>query len=161
MNKPDLGRMWETFILVESKDWFAIQRGIRKQIATLFPRLLESNEIDWYQFLIHDRNSGGIPIPPTDTRLYYHIRYCPTSGAPLKLPDYCQMTRTIVEPLTTIAGIDDSALVGTIEDAWWIIGEQSQFIIDLFNIYKAGDIPIQQVAQFLHFFRNMTQTPIG
>jgi hypothetical protein len=47
-------------------------------------------------------------------------------------------------------------------EAWRIIGEQSECILDLISIHKLGGPNPGQVAQFLHHFHNMTQLfPFG
>ncbi|MDH5690662.1 MAG: hypothetical protein OEY81_04475 [Candidatus Bathyarchaeota archaeon] len=48
-----------------------------------------------------------------------------------------------------------------IEEAWRIIGEQSEWLLGMLDIYKEElDIPPQQIKQFFHYYFNMTQVPI-
>jgi len=73
------------------------------------------------------------------------------------------MTRKIKrETLEKIVGIDDSLLEKSqIEKAWWIIGETSVWILNMLNLHAIDKkITPQQVAQFLHYFRNALQIPI-
>ena len=69
------------------------------------------------------------------------------------------MTRKVkVGLVENIAGINKSLLKNEeIEEAWRIIGEQSEWIINLVNIHKEdiGWVPITQFVQFMHFFMNM------
>jgi len=44
-----------------------------------------------------------------------------------------------------------------IEEAWRIMGEQSEWLLNMLNNHKVDvEIPIGQVEQFLHFYSNMT-----
>jgi len=61
--------------------------------------------------------------------------------------------------IESITGIDKSLLKEErIEEAWRVIGEQSEWAIDLLNTYKEDvQIPLSQIMQFLHYFFNMMQ----
>ena len=75
------------------------------------------------------------------------------------LPAYCVMTRKIKRELVeVIAGIDRSILRNEqIEEAWRIIGLISEWVLDMLNIHKRDiQIPPKQIAQFLHFYSNIT-----
>jgi len=57
----------------------------------------------------------------------------------------------------------DTSLFETeeIEEAWRILGEQSEWLLDMLNIFKKDvDIPLRYVGQFLHYYSNMTQLTI-
>jgi hypothetical protein len=74
------------------------------------------------------------------------------------------MTRKIERNrVELISGIDKALLKNEkIEEAWRIIGEQSEWLLEMLNIHKGEvGIPLQHVAQFLHFFANMTQLQVG
>ena len=74
------------------------------------------------------------------------------------------MTRKIRrKSIESIAGIDKSLLKNEeIEEAWRMIGKQSEWFLEMLNIHKEDvDIPPQQIAQFLHFYVNMTQLQAG
>ena len=50
---------------------------------------------------------------------------------------------------------------GEIEEAWRIIGEQSEWFLSMLNIFKKDvKIPILYVGQFLHYFANASQLQI-
>jgi len=69
------------------------------------------------------------------------------------------MTRKIKRELVeVIAGIDRSILRNEqIEEAWRIIGLISEWVLDMLNIHKRDiQIPPKQIAQFLHFYSNIT-----
>lgn len=166
MQKPNLDEMWETFIKIPSEDarvnLSAIYNMIRFKVYPIISGLMDNGTIYWYHFLIHDRHSG-VPTSEDDNSPYFHIRFAvkkdvETNELPNSLPNYCVMTRKR-RRIETISGIDKSLLKNQeIEEAWRIIGEQSEWLINMLNIYKEEiDIPPQQVAQFLHYYSNMAQ----
>ncbi|MFW9853840.1 MAG: hypothetical protein ACFFFG_02200 [Candidatus Thorarchaeota archaeon] len=45
--------------------------------------------------------------------------------------------------------------------AWKIIGEASEWVLSILNVYEDDhNIPRHQIAQVLHFFPNLLQMPI-
>jgi len=58
-----------------------------------------------------------------------------------------------------ILGIDTSLLKkGQIEEAWRIIGEQSEWVLNMLDIYReAVEVPLEQITQYLHYYFNMLQ----
>ena len=45
-----------------------------------------------------------------------------------------------------------------IEEIWRIIGEQSELVLKVFDIYKDDVvIPIEEIVSFLHYSHNMVQ----
>ena len=61
--------------------------------------------------------------------------------------------------MSSISGIDKFLLKNEdVGEAWRIIGEQSEWFLNLVNIFKEGaDIPPEEIIQFLHYFFNMAQ----
>ena len=170
MQKPNLNRMWETFIKIPTEDnrtkLSLLYNNIRSKIYPMISRLKDNDIINWYCFLIHDRNSG-VPTSEDDDNAYFHIRFALRRSADTQellssLPNYCVMTRHIERKLESIAGINKSIIKSEeIEKAHRIIGEQSEWLLEMLNIHKEDvDIPPQQIAQFLHYYFNMTQLPI-
>jgi len=156
MQRPDLDRMWETFVRVSPGE--NPIGTIRSKIHPLISRLKNEGIIGWYHFLVHDRRSG-VPTSEDDASLYFHLRFEFGGADPSKvLPDYCVMTRKTGR-IESITGIDKSLLKEErIEEAWRVIGEQSEWAIDLLNTYKEDvQIPLSQIMQFLHYFFNMMQ----
>jgi hypothetical protein len=158
--------MWETFIRIPRAD---IASGIhietiRKRLAPMIDRLVNSRIIDWYCFLIHDKTSG-VPTNPNDEDAYFHVRLgLQTDSTPdmllTSLPDYCTMTRPIEAAwVANILGIDKTLLKNeNIAEAWKIIGEQSEWLLKMLNSHKKeANIFPTQMAQFLHYLSNMTQ----
>ena len=171
MEKPNLDRMWETFIKISSK---RTPQGNEIILTVLYDLIrfkispLTSNLI-WYHFLIHNKESG-VPTSEDDDNAYLHIRFEPKNPDDFlnSLPDYCVMTRKVnrkwVEQISIGKGItfDTSRLKHEkIEEVWRIIGEQSEWFINMLNISKEDvEISILHVNQFLHYFSNMAQMPI-
>jgi len=162
--------MWDTFVRLS---WEDIPLGkhiekLRHDLSPLISRLKDYGIIDWYCFLIHDRASG-VPTTNDDANPYFHIRFALREGVDPEtllssLPKYCVMTRQIKrEWVDSILGIDKTLLKnGEIEEAWRIIGEQSEWLLNMLNIYgEDTEMPLQQIAQFLHFYANMTQLQVS
>ena len=169
MEKPNLNRIWETFMKMS---WEDIHLGrhtniIRFKIHPMISWLKDNEMINWYCFLIHDKKSG-VPTAENDNNPYFHVRFAlekdvDPDGFLVSLPNYCVMTRKVSrERVESIMGLSKALLENEkIEEAWRIIGEQSEWLLNMLNIYKEDvDIPIQQIAQFLHFYANMTQLQV-
>jgi hypothetical protein len=170
MEKPDLDKMWETFIKLS---WDDILYGrhidiIRKKVQPLISNLKNEGLIRWYSFLIHDRRSG-VPTTEDDNNPYFHLRFESEEVNPKDfLPNYCVLTRKIeracLENIFMGGGVkfDVSLLKNeSIEDVWRIIGEQSEWLLFILSIFKDDvNIPLSYVGQFLHYFSNMTQLRI-
>jgi len=170
MQKPDLNKMWETFIKIGLEVHYDnLYDMIRFKIHPMISDLRRKRITDWYCFLIHDRTSG-VPTTEDDKNAYWHIRF--TVGKDINpkefLPNYCDMTRKVkrewVEDISISQTevMDKSLFVnGKIEEAWRIIGEQSEWLLTLLNMYKKdAKITPRQIAPFLHYFANMTQLEV-
>ena len=73
------------------------------------------------------------------------------------LPSYCLDPKPIERrEVESINGIMKPLLRNEeIEEAWRIIGEQSEWIIRMVKIHEDGEIPIKQFIQFMHFYMNV------
>ncbi len=167
VQKPDLNRMWETFIKIGLEIRYDnLYDLIRFKIHPMISDLRQRGIIDWYCFLIHNRTSG-VPTTEDDKNAYWHIRFTVSKDVNPKdfLPNYCCKTRKVKSEwvkdisISRIEVMDKSLFVnGKIEEAWKIIGEQSEWLLDLLDIYKEEvKITPKQVLPFLHYFANMTQ----
>ena len=159
MQKPNLDVIWETFIKIPNTGSHI--DIMRSQLCPLISRLKDKDIINWYSFLIHNRQSG-VPTSEDDTSFYFHIRFDLRKTINPKdfLPDYCVMTRKVERTaIENISGINKFLLKGEqIEEAWKVIGEQSEWVMNMLNIHKEDtDVPTDQIAQFLHYYFNMTQ----
>ena len=166
MQKPNLDRMWETLIKTSIEDIFPGKHidTIRFKIYPMIYDLTKKKIINWYCFLIHKN-----PKNKNDPNLYFHIRVSLEKGVEPKvfresLPNYCLFTQPIKRERVAKISIGrnehlDTSLFKTeeIEDAWRIIGEQSEWLLNMLNIYKENvDIPFKHIAQFFHYYFNMT-----
>jgi hypothetical protein len=159
--------MYETFV---KTTWAEIEAGehiekMRTMIYPLLTRLMEDGVINWYGFLIHDKDSG-VPTTPDDPNPYLHIRVSLTkdiglSGLKQLLPAHCVLTRKDLN-VRKIAEIDTSLLINNdIAEAWRVFGEQSEWLLSMINAHKAdAHIFPGQVDQFLHYFKAMTMRMI-
>jgi len=167
MDKPDLDRMWETFIQMPNYDSTIPDNHIRIIRSHLSPLLFDLKQkfgVDWYCFLIHNRESG-VPTSVDDDHAYFHVRFALREDVEAEellqsLQSYCTMTRK-VQPgaVQSIAGIDASLLKNDdVREAWRMIGEQSEWVLNMLSIHKPNvDLFPRQIEQFLHFYANMTQ----
>jgi hypothetical protein len=164
MNTPIFDRVFETFVMLQPGDDALMV--LRHKIKPLVEELLRHGKIRWYSFLVHSRNSG-VPTSTDDEHLYWHLRL--ELGSSIEyydvassLPPYCLMTRKICLS-DVISGIDKSLLKdGRIEEAWRIIGEQSEWVLRMLDIHSASDAGLRrQVAQLLHYFANMAQMQVS
>ena len=146
--------MWRTWIKIEivnQSPFKSFQDTIRMKIYPLL-QLQKNGQINWFYFLFH-------PKPDDPTNFYFDIVFTTDKVNPNSfLPEYCISTEKI-NPLNSIYGIDVGLLKDAdIGEAWKIIGEQSEFIINFVRSHKADtEIHARQIAQFMHFFMN----PLG
>jgi hypothetical protein len=170
MQKPDLDRMWETFVRLQIEPGRTLPDPIFSPIGTKIRPLISSINglIDWYCFLVHGRKSG-VPTTENDNDAYFHIRVSLKQNVKpeefLKsLPTYCLMTRKVerewVKDISTGEGtkFDTSLLKDEkIEEVWRIIGELSEWLLNTLSIYRNDvQIPLQHIGQWVHYFFNMT-----
>jgi len=171
MEKPDLNRVWETYIRIPTEERMSyanllrkIHDTIRLKIHPMISDLKDDDVINWYCFLLHPSRRKG------DTERYFHIRFELRNDIRDKecvndlLPDYCEKSMTarfmdVESDPENISGIDKSLLKNEeIEEAWRIIGEQSEWIMNMLNVHKEKiEITPRQIGQFLHFYFNITQ----
>jgi hypothetical protein len=168
MEKPDLKRLWETFIRFS---WDDLSSGrqidlIREKVAPAISVLKAEGDVDWYCFVINNRNSG-VPTSEDDEDLFFHIRFALEKHInPVDvLPNYCVLTRKINPKWVKTISIDnkgtefDASLFKeeSIEGVWKILGEQSEWLLNTLNAFKEGvKIPVSYVERFLHYYTDMT-----
>ena len=168
MQKPNLERVWHTFVKLTAD---RIPAGehiemLRFSIAPVLRDLMNRGIIGWYCFLIHDKKSG-VPAHLDDS-LYFHIRLGLAENTDPgvlvgALPSCFVGTEKVPKSeIDSMGGIDKTRLrSGAIEEAWRIIGEQCEWLLDLLDIYvgTASVFP-DQIGQFLHYFSNITQLTV-
>ena len=168
MEKPDLNRLWETFIRFS---WDDLSTGrqialIREEVAPAIDILKAKGDVDWYCFLINNRNSG-VPTSEDDEDLYFHLRFA--LGKHLNpvdvLPSYCVFTRKVEPEWVKTISIDnegtqfDMSLFKeeSIEWVWKIIGEQSEWLLNMLNAFKETvTIPTSYIERFMYYYTDMT-----
>ena len=78
MEKPDLNRMWETFIKIglptDPSTFNRVIHMIRLKMYPIISSLKKDEVINWHHFLIHGRGSG-VPTTKDDDNAYFHIRF--------------------------------------------------------------------------------------
>jgi len=160
MQKPNLDRLWQVWIKIgiPQSSYQDLSNSavntIRTQVAEVVSILETRNVIDWYYFLIHGREN--------DVNLYFHCVFSLKDNVKSEeftslLPSYCLYPEHLGRGYgEAIAGINKGFLKdGEIEEAWRIIGKQSEWIIDLVRSHKDGPLPVQQFIQFMHYYMNM------
>jgi hypothetical protein len=111
--------------------------------------LMKNDEIKWYYFLHHQK-------PDDPDNAYFDVVFTTDREDPNNfLPEYCVDAKKI-PPMMKISGIDETILEEKdIAEAWRIIGEQSEFIINLVRAHtENSEIHPQQITQFMHYFMN-------
>ena len=168
MEKPDLNRLWETFI---SFTWADLSSGrhidlIREKVASTISVLKAKGGVSWYCFFIHDKNSG-VPTSLDDEYLYFHIRFALKKHVnPVDvLPIYCVLTRKVEPEWVKAVSVDDKGSPfdvsllkdESIEEVWRIMGEQSEWMLDLLKSFKENvKIPASHIKRFLNHYTDMT-----
>ncbi len=160
MQKPNLDRLWQVWIKIgvpqgSYQDWFTrITNLIKSEVIDVVSVLEAKKMIDWYYFLIHPKEGDNL-------NAYFHLVFSLGEGVESKdflssLPNYCLDPKHLDRGYgESISGIDKTLLVNDeIEEAWRIIGKQSEWIVDMLSIHKDGEITIQQFMQFMHYYMN-------
>ena len=115
MEKPDLDKVWETFIRFS---WDDLSSGrhiglIREKVADTISVLKDKWNIGWCCFSTHDKNTG-VPTSIDDEDLYFHIRFALAKRInPVDaLPSYCVITRKVNPEWVKAITIDNKAEFG-------------------------------------------------
>ena len=165
---PNLERMIETFIpigvskeAISPQFWQDYLHLLRSVVAPLVRDLRARGAIDWYCFLVHDRESG-VPTSADDEKPYVHLRMSLTKTSDeaefIKgLPPFCRFSRRMSFPNPpSLDKVDIQALAnGQVEEGWKILGESSEWVLKMLDAHDPGKpIPRPNVAQFLHYIGN-------
>lgn len=168
MKSPNLKRVIETFIRIEISNrttsiqvWQDYLNLLRSKVAPLVRHLLDAEIIDWYSFLVHNRDSG-VPTSEDDHGVYVHLRMGLTdtsSESELldQLSSICQMTRKMTVPTPpSLDRVDIRTLKNDkAEQGWRVLGEASEWVLQMLNSHDPNKpVPPQNVAQFLHYIGN-------
>jgi hypothetical protein len=171
MQKPDLSRMWETFVKLQVEPGRTVPDSVFNNVRTkISPLMSKINGLtDWYCILVHGKNSG-VPTAESNGNAYFHIRVSFRQNVKpddflRALPTYCLMTRKVERGWVENISIGEGAKFDTsllkdekIEEVWRIIGEQSEWLLNMLSIYRDDvQIPLQHIGQWFHYFFNMAQ----
>jgi len=168
MEKPNLDRLWETFIRFS---WDDLSSGgyiglIRDKVAYTISMLKAKGDVGWYCFWIHDKNSG-VPTTEDDEYLYFHIRFeLKRHVSPVDiLPIYCVLTRQVEREWVKSVAINgngaefDVSLLRneSVEEVWRLIGEQSEWLLHLLDRFKDNvSRPGSHIRGFMNQFTATT-----
>ncbi len=164
---PNIDSIVETFIKVSIdnqitsiNNWCNYIEVLYKKLIPLIDNLREKKLIKSFSFLIHNR-LNGVPTTEEDNNPYIHLRLELTENITISklesdLPNYCLFTRkTFMKPPFKMEGIDQKYLIdGDFSLAWKILCNCSELVVEILKIHKDKRLPIQHVAQFLHFLGN-------
>jgi hypothetical protein len=174
MVAPDLGRIIETFIpftIDQQKNPIAVWQDyidlLRTVVAPLVRNLQTQGQVRWYSFLVHNQQSG-VPTEPNDTRLFVHLRMELVGGVDeasfiSRLPTSCLMTRKMQESKPpSLDTVDISYLKDSqVAEGWRILGESSEWVLSILDAHDPlKKVPLQNVAQFLHYTGNQLMVSV-
>lgn len=154
MEKPDLDKMWRTWIKIGPKNQLTLkmlQDTIRHQLNKI-SKLHETGEVCGYYFLLHNKHED-------QSNAYFDVIFTTDKEDPNTFLPRCCIDTKKIPPDKKISDIDVTLLVnGDSTEGWRIVGEQSEFIIKLVCAHKENmEIPSDQIVKFMHFFMN----PLG
>jgi hypothetical protein len=167
-DSPNVENIIETFIPIQvSKDATSLQVWqnyldmVRSVVAPLVRDLTQKGVINWYCFLVHDRESG-VPTSKDDDRPYVHLRMALKKTSHKvefmkQLPSFCHFSRKMSMPNPpSLDNVDIQSLAnGQVEQGWKILGESSEWVLKMLDAHDPKkQVPPQNVDQFLHYLGN-------
>jgi hypothetical protein len=164
---PNIDRIVETFIKVPLENqissidnWNCYIESLYEKLIPLLDNLFEIKLIKSFSFLIHNKDNG-VPTNKEDNNPYIHLRLELPDESDMNelktiLPDYCLFFQeSPIKPPYTMSGIESKYLIE--EDfryAWKILSNCSELVVEILKIHKDKNLPLEHVAQFLHFLGN-------
>ena len=170
MNPPNLHRMMETFIPIpasgqalSAEAWQGYLNLLRSKVAPLVRDLMKQGKIDWYSFLVHDKESG-VPAEAGDG-LYVHLRFSLSPAAEEsrfagQLSADCRFTRKMPPPDAVSLGAVHARSLrnGDIAQGWKIFGEESELVLSLLDAHDPDQpVPPRNIGQLLHYLGNQVR----
>lgn len=171
MSSPELDRVVETYVRICPQSealqnrHLAVLRGV---IAPSLASLRSAGLVDWFCFLIHG-TANGVPAELGADDVYWHLRIAPpptlrVSSLVEAIQPPFEGTR-VADPavLRNVSFPSPNLLRNDALTVWQLLGAQSEWLLNVLDAYgDASDEDVREgVAQFLHYFFNMTQTPIS
>lgn len=156
MDVPDLSRVVETSVPIQSLELGAYLGQLRLDVLPHIRKLQAEGQLRWFCFLIHPA-SHLLDHDPEDTTPVIHIRLEPAVDLEpdqfiALLPAHFQAP--VPRALGEIAGLDSSILVGgDWARGWHLVGESSDWVLAVLEDHQATPSP-QQLIQLLHFITN-------
>ncbi len=174
MQTPNLNRVYGSFFKIEDgENHISV---LRTKVSPLIERLKADNIIGWYAFHFHERKQYNPEPKNRSEEKGIHFRLELLNGKTVEdlitvLPDYCE------DPILGIEKDISGITVGTgkkhlisreslknsnISDAWKVIGEASEWVLNLLDSYKTEvfnnhEIYNGQIIQHIHFIMNLLQ----
>jgi hypothetical protein len=168
MRTPNLTRVVETFIDIGRPNDANRMRQryfdlLSTQVLPTISKLQTQGYVGWFSFLVHNRETGRIPIEEGDGRCFIHLRVERLPRVSVKriresLPKVCEHTR----PMSTkkidcsLGAVDTSALLAPeIPTGWRLFGISSEWVLQLVSAHRPGQpIPKENLCQFFHYIQN-------
>jgi hypothetical protein len=125
-------------------------------------RIYKGVVVGWFSFLVHDRETGRIPIQQHDSRWYIHLRLERLQKVSFErlrasLPDFCEHTRPMRTKIhDSLGAADTSALiVPELATGWALFGSSSQWVLQFVCAHRDNQaIPKDNICQFFHYIEN-------
>ena len=156
-NELGLDPRWAAAMGVD-QNALAVLRVIRRVVLPIVRDLERRGVLRAFSFLIHDRASG-VPCPPEDSRAYVHLRvmcYPSISGKRLRLGAADENVRGALKGWSYVSKVQPTKEELKVQEvlyaqsAWYL-----RFLEERANVPDA--VLLQDVAQALHHFANMSQ----
>jgi len=156
METPDLSRIVETHVPVETLEARRYLSQLRMDVLPHIRHLQATGSLRWFSFLLHQaRQVAGQGA--ADNRPVFHLRLEPAPGLDLRefvalLPPH------FIDPhpveLSMISGVNLTLLErGEWAKAWRVVGESAEWVLCLLEAHADG-FPPDQLVQFLHYVTN-------
>ncbi len=159
MERPNLSNIIDAVVPILEASPDNILRQLRNELSLAIRSLEKSGLINWFCFLVHDRDSAGREdLPESFPALFFHVRlgllegadhreFITKLGSPFQYP--------VQKALGEIGGINISSMHGDWSEAWWLIGEVSELVLKLAESHSdSNKAPVPQIIQFLHYITN-------
>lgn len=156
MKVPDLTRIVETDVQLNSLQLEDLLIQLRSDILKPIRELQSARKIEWFSFLIHEARQIA-DRPDEDKTPLFHLRLEPASDLSVDefiaaLPAHFRAPHPV--QLGAIGGLNGELLnQSNWAEGWRVIGESAEWVLSL--VESHGDqLPPDQIIQFLHFITN-------
>ena len=156
MELPDLSRIVETYVIIDSLEEIQYYDQFRREVISEVRSLQRTNKIKWFCCLLHNSKNCNIG-DMDDSQLCFHLRFEPSEHISIEdfiksLPANFKFPKE--KKLSQISGIDSMYLINNDwAQAWKIIGESSEWVFSLIEGHS-GTSHMKHLGQFEHFYKN-------